>query len=262
MGWGRYHLAPTLCWFSRSDTSLSLQCAIGAVLGILVLIGVAPAPCLFLLWLIYLSLATVSREFLGFQWDALLLETGFLAIFFAPLRFWLGAGHRSAPPRIVIWLLRLLMFRLMFESGFVKLSSHDPTWKTFTALHFHYETQPLPTWIGWYAHQLPAWAQKTSTVIMFFIELVFPLLIFAPRRFRLFACAGFAIFQMLILLTGNYCFFNLLALALCLPLLDDAAFRALLPARWRPVAPTGSPPSATRWPLLATLPLAFFSLMT
>src|SRR6185436_16725334 len=96
-GLDRFRQLPTLCWFSASDRLLHLQCAAGAVLALLLIVGIAPAPCLFLLWLIYLSLATVGREFLSFQWDILLLEAGFLAIFFAP-RTWLPGMARESPP--------------------------------------------------------------------------------------------------------------------------------------------------------------------
>jgi predicted DCC family thiol-disulfide oxidoreductase YuxK len=233
IGLDRYHLVPTLCWFKATDGFLSFQCAAGTMLAILLIIGVAPAPCLFLLWLIYLSLATVCHEFLSFQWDILLLETGFLGIFLAPLQLWPRPSCAAPPSRLVLWLLRWLLFKLMFQSGCVKLLSGDPAWHNLTALTFHYETQPLPTWIGWYAHQLPVWAQKASALTMFGIELFVPFLIFAPRRLRRFACLIFVFFQALIFLTGNYCFFNLLTVALCLLLLDDAALRALLPSGLR-----------------------------
>jgi predicted DCC family thiol-disulfide oxidoreductase YuxK len=233
LGLDRYHLVPTLCWFKASDGFLNLQCAAGTTLAVLLIFGFAPAPCLFLLWLIYLSLATACREFLSFQWDILLLETGFVAIFLAPWQLWLGLARAAPPSRLVLWLLRWLLFKLMFQSGCVKLLSGDPAWRNLTALTFHYETQPLPTWIGWYAHQLPAWAQKTSALTMFGIELFVPFLIFAPRRLRRFACVALVCFQALIILTGNYCFFNLLTIALCLLLLDDAALKALLPSGLR-----------------------------
>ena len=233
LGLQLYHLVPTLCWFNASDGFLKFQCAAGVTLAVLLVLDVAPAPCLFLLWLIYLSLATVGREFLSFQWDNLLLETGLLAIFLAPLQLWPRLSRTAQPSRLVLWLLRWLLFKLMFQSGYVKLLSHDPAWRNLTALTFHYETQPLPTWIGWYAHQLPMWVQKFSTVTMFGIELFVPFLIFAPRRPRQWACFVLVVFQALIFLTGNYCFFNLLTIALCLLLLDDAAIKALLPQRLR-----------------------------
>ncbi len=259
VGLGRYHLVPTLCWFSTSDRFLQFQCGAGAALAVLLIFGVAPAPCLFLLWLVYLSLATVCREFLAFQWDNLLLETGFLAIFLAPLQLWPRASRAAPPSRLVLWLLRWLLFKLMFQSGCVKLLSGDPTWRNLTALTYHYETQPLPTWIGWYAHQLPVWVQKISTATMFGIELFLPFLVFAPRRLRQVACVAFVSFQTLILLTGNYCFFNLLTIALCLLLLDDAALKAAWPWRSREavaLAPEPSPRSPWRWPIQVTMPVA------
>jgi predicted DCC family thiol-disulfide oxidoreductase YuxK len=247
IGVERFHLFPTLCWFSASDRSLQWQCALGVLFSVLLLIGLAPAPSLFLLWLIYLSLSTICREFLSFQWDILLLETGFLAIFFAPLSLfphWVGRApalrsasgeggsvRATAPSSTVLWLLRWLLFCLMFQSGCIKLLSSDPTWRNLTALTFHYETQPLPTWIGWYAHQLPVWFQRASTALMFAIELAVPFLIFAPRRPRFFACAALVALQILILLTGNYCFFNLLTIILCFTLLDDAALHYLIPKK-------------------------------
>jgi len=229
----RYQLVPTLCWFNAKDSFLKFQCGAGALLAILLVVDIAPVPCLFLLWLLYLSLVIVGRDFLGFQWDNLLLETGLFAIFLAPLQL---LPHRlraqPPPPRFAIWLLRWLLFQLMFESGCVKLLSRDPSWRNLTALEVHYETQPLPTWIGWYAHQLPAPAQKLCCAAMFAIELGLPWLIFAPRRPRQLACFGFALLQVCILLTGNYCFFNYLTLALALLLLDDAALEGLLSGRW------------------------------
>ena len=280
LGLERYHLVPTLCWFKATDRFLTFQCVAGATLAVLLIVGVAPAPCLFLLWLIYLSLATVCREFLGFQWDNLLLETGFLAIFLAPLQLWPRSSRAAPPSRLVLWLLRWLLFKLMFQSGCVKLLSGDPAWRKLTALTFHYETQPLPTWIGWYAHQLPAWAQRASASAMFGIELFVPFLIFAPRRPRQLACLVLVVFQALIFLTGNYCFFNLLTVALCLLLLDDAALKAFLPARLRESLSPGerafpraktSPangvredarPPVRKWPVQATMPLAAIAVVT
>ncbi|HUA68453.1 MAG TPA: lipase maturation factor family protein, partial [Candidatus Saccharimonadales bacterium] len=233
IGLERVHLLPTLCWFNSSDSFLDFQCAAGAALAILLIVGIAPVPCLTLLWLLYLSLATVGRDFLGFQWDNLLLEAGFLAIFFAPLQLLPRPSRQTPPSRVVLWLLRLLLFKLMFSSGCVKLFSGDPNWRDLTALTFHYQTQPLPTWIGWYAQQLPVGFQKFSCAAMFAIELGAPWLIFGPRRIRFLGGAAIGFLQILILLTGNYTFFNWLTLALCLLLLDDFVFAKLLPANLR-----------------------------
>ena len=221
LGIERYWAVPTLCWLNASDAFLHGLCSVGVVLAILVILDVAPVLALIGLWVAYLSLVSVGQDFLSFQWDILLLETGFLTIFLAPFRLW-PRPRTDPPPRpTVVWLFRWLLFRLMFASGIVKLASRDPVWWDLTALTIHYETQPLPTWIGWYAHQLPVWAHQVSCAVMFGIEILVPFLIFGPRRARSVACAALITFQVLIALTGNYCFFNVLTVILCLALLDD-----------------------------------------
>jgi len=129
----------------------------------------------------------------------------------------------------MVWLFRWLLFRLMLLSGAVKLLSGDITWRTLAALNFHYYTQPLPTPVAWYMHQLPGWFQEASIVVMFAIELGAPFLIFTPRRVRFFAGSCIVFLQVMIFLTGNYTYFNLLAIALCVLLLDDAALGRCAP---------------------------------
>jgi len=180
-----------------------------------------PGLCAFLLWVFYLSLTVAGQDFLGFQWDNLLLEAGFLLIFLFPQPFRVSFKPVLRPSIIIIWLLRWLLFRLMFESGAVKLLSGDVNWSHLTALTYHYWTQPLPNVISWYAAQLPLWFQQSSCAILLFIELIIPFLIFCGRWGRLIAFFGITILQILIILTGNYCFFNLLAIGLCLTLLED-----------------------------------------
>ena len=254
LGPERYGLLPTLCWLNASDAFLHGLCAAGTLLSLALILDVAPVLSLVLLWMAYLSLVTVSREFLSFQWDNLLLETGFLAIFVAPLRLRPRVRGDPPPSTIALWLLRWLLFRLTFSSGVVKLASGDTAWRTLTALTYHYETQPLPTWIGWYAHQLPAWVHRASCFMMFVIELAVPFLIVGSRRLRSFACAGMVAFQLLIAATGNYCFFNLLTIALCLLLLDDAVW----PSWWRDrmIQREGDAARVRRWPVGVTAPLA------
>jgi lipase maturation factor 1 len=257
IGLERFHLVPTFAWWSASDTALHWQCGLGIACALVLLTGIAPALMLFLLWALYLSLCAISGPFLNFQWDALLLETGFLAIFFAPLQLWDRPSRQARPPALVLWLLRWLIFRLMFESGCVKLMSGDAAWWNLNALRVHYETQPLPTWIGWYAHQLPPSAQSFCVFAMLVIELVVPVFIFSGRRLRLAAAGIFAFFQIVILLTGNYTFFNGLTILLCLPLLDDKALSVFRkkPAPEKELPPT-APPRSWRWPWPVTLCLA------
>jgi hypothetical protein len=186
-----------------------------------------------LLWLLYLSLCTVGHAFMGYQWDNLLLEVGFLAIFFAPLQVRMSPAGESPPSRTVLWLLRLLAFKLMWGSGLVKIASRDTTWwPDLSAMSFHYETQPIPNPLAWFAHNLPHGFHRFETGATLFLELLLPCLLFAPRRVRRLGAVALASLQVLILLTGNYTFFNLLTLTLCLILLDDAAFPARLRRWW------------------------------
>lgn len=227
-GWEVFWQLPSLGWWG--DGALRGWCLAGIVASALLLLGAAPLPCLAFLWANYLSLTIAGQVFYQFQWDILLLETGFLAIFLAPWSFWPMRG--GDPPRAAHFLLIWLLFRLMFASGVVKLSSGDAAWLDGTALDWHYFTQPLPTPLAWYAQQLPSWFQKISVWGMFFVEMVLPFFLFAPRRLRLFAVAGLVALQILIALTGNYGFFNLLSIALCLLAIDDAAWGRKVTRHW------------------------------
>jgi hypothetical protein len=221
--WGvaRFWRWPTLCWWVCSDRGLVALCWGGVVLAAMLVVGVAPMPILGFLWMLYLSFFTVGRQFLCYQWDILLLEVGFLAVFLAPLEIAPRFPPDSAPPMISVWLFWWVLFRLMFWSGAVKVRSGDLSWRRLNALKYHYETQPLPTPLAWYAHQLPGAVHKMSAVLVLAIELGAPLFIFAPGPWRFGAAAAFVALMVLIQLTGSFAFFNLLGVALSLLLLDD-----------------------------------------
>jgi hypothetical protein len=226
-GFRRFFRFPTVCWLNTSDGALLLVSWGGAVLALLLIFGLAPTLVCALLWMLYLSLFTVCRNFLHYQWDLLLLETGFLAPFLAPLEIAPQFPLATAPSPIIVGLFWWLLFRLMFSSGWVKLHSGDSPWRTLTALYHYYETQPLPTPLAWHAHQLPVGCHKVSAFIMFGIELLAPFLMIAPTPWRHAAAAAFLLLMVLVQLTGNYGFFNLLGIALSTLLLDD---KVLLPA--------------------------------
>jgi lipase maturation factor 1 len=247
VGLDRFRVLPTLGWFADSDTALRLQCALGTGLAIALILGFAPLVALGGLWILYLSLATVGQDFLGFQWDNLLLEVGLLSMFFAPCQLLPRPNREKPPPRPAVWMIRLLLFKLMFLSGVVKLASGDPLWRSLSALTRHYETQPLPNVIAWHAHHLPLWAHKTSCALMFAVELAAPFLLFAPRRLRLFSALSIGLLQVSILLSGNYTFFNWLTLLLCIAACDDFTLGRVLPRklgdlynRSGPSVPSGS----------------------
>ena len=247
-----YRLFPTLLWWSSSDLALAGLCWLGAALATLLVAGLAPVPVLVLLWVSYLSLTVAGQTFLAFQWDKLLLETGLLACFYAPrgLRPTLTTEKPASPT--ARWLLWWLLFRLMFLSGITKIASGDQNWADWTALTHHYATQPLPLWTGWYVHQLPAWIHRLSAGGMFVVELLLPWAIFLPARWyrvRMGACAGLVLLQVIIGTTGNYGFFSILSVVLCLTLVDDRAWARVLPSRLveqtRMIAP--DQPPRTRW---------------
>jgi predicted DCC family thiol-disulfide oxidoreductase YuxK len=254
----RFWALPTLCWFFGAGWFLHVLCAAGAALSLALIAGLAPAVCLALLWVAYLSLCGAGQVFMNYQWDALLLEATLLAVFLAPWSRWSGRT-RADPPRLARWLLWWLLIRLMLLSGAVKLLSGDPVWWHLTALSYHFQTQPLPTWVAWYAQQLPAWFLELSCAAMFAIELGGPLLLLLPRQARHAGAALLISLQALIALTGNYTFFNLLTAALCLLFLDDAFWQNAL-RRWhlRTLADTLTRPAGPgRWcPRPVLIPVA------
>jgi len=216
----RYMAMPTVFWMNASDGMFRGVSIAGVALAVLLFLGFVERLALVLLFVLYLSLSNVGQDFLSFQWDALLLEAGFLGIF-------LGRSQ------VVVWLYRWLVFRLLFLSGCVKLLSNDPSWRNLSALGFHYYTQPLPTVFAWYMEQLPQWFHRASTLVVLVTEIGVPFLIFMPRRIRMFGAACLLALQLLILITGNYTFFNILTMALCLFLFDDRALAWLaVKVRW------------------------------
>ncbi len=249
-GSSAYSLLPTLCWFTASNGFLNFLCGGGVVLSLLLILGIAPALSLVVLFVFYLSLTIAGQTFLSFQWDILLLETGFLSIFLSPWRLWPrelmrwpgsfgvppsgGPGRVNAelraPPataspvsRAGLFLLKFLLFKLMLMSGVVKLTSGDDCWWNLTALDYHYWSQPLPTVFAWWADKSPEWFKQFSVAFCLVVEIIGPFFIWAPRRPRLIATGLMIFLQLVIALTGNYCFFNLLTIALCLLLIDDSA---------------------------------------
>ncbi len=221
---------PTVFWWFHADAALVAGTVAGAALAIAALAGFRPRLCFALSTALYLSYATAGRTFLSFQWDNLLLECGLLASF-------LPRG-RASP--VVHFLFRVVLFKLYFESGVAKWQSPIHDWHDGSAMTVYYETAPLPTWIGWWAHNLPAaWHHFESRAVLV-LELVIPFAIFGTRRLRLAAAALFTGFQLLNIATANYGFFCYLALALHVFLLDDGdverASRALARlARFLPV---------------------------
>lgn len=242
LGNAAFYQLPSLFWFDTSDVALIVACCAGVIIALVACSGYGVPIMLGLCYGLYLSLLYAGQEFMTFQWDLLLLEAGFLAML-------LPSGKPFVP-----FLFRCLLFKFMFLSGAVKLLSGDPSWASLSALDFHYETQPLPTALAWYMHQLPRGFNHFCVAMTLFVELCLPFLIFLPRNPRLLAAAGFIALQGMIALTGNYNFFNLLTASLCLFLFDDKQLMGLTPRRI--VADLRRPADATRRGFRVLLPAA------
>jgi predicted DCC family thiol-disulfide oxidoreductase YuxK len=240
-GSAAYWRMPTLFWLDQRDTLLLGGAWLGAALGALVMVGLLVRPALVVLFVLYLSYTYAGQLFMNFQWDQLLLESGFLAIFL------------TGGTRIVVWLYRLLVFRFLFLAGVVKLVSGDAAWRSLTALQYHFWTQPLPTPVAWYAAQLPDWLLSALTGLTLVTELAVVFLIFLPRRPRAIAGVLAICFQLAITLTGNYNFFNLLTMLLCLFLFDDQQLCRFLPVGLVARIRSKSPRPGTLAAALATL---------
>lgn len=230
-----FQLLPSVFWLSASDNVLLAGTISGCIASLFAIAGFAAAPAFILCWILYLSFVSVGQDFLSFQWDSLLLEAGFLAIFMASWTVFHRRDDTSVVPRSIIfmWMTCWLLFRLMLLSGLVKLMTGDPTWRNLTALDFHYETQPLPTPFAWYIHQLPSGFDSFCTAVMFGIELLVPFFMLFGVRARLFAAIATIALQLGILLTGNYTFFNLLTILMCLSLFDNSRLPRLEPGNKR-----------------------------
>lgn len=246
LGSGAYWQLPTVFWVTGAGTMmLQASCAAGSLLGLILMIGPSwrlQGLVLLALEILYLSLVSVGQVFMGYQWDSLLLETGFLSLFLARWPWtenWPGFSGRASR-----WLLVWLLLRLMVSSALIKWNSGDTSWRDLTALDYHFWTQPLPNPGGWLAGQFPHGMLWWMTVGMFAVEFLVPWLLFAPRNARLFAGALIAMLQVLIMLTGNYGFFNILALSLCVLVVDDRSLVAWFPSFFKGVCtclPESSP---------------------
>ncbi len=220
---------PSLFWWHLSDGALLGVAWLGVVISLAVLLGYANSIVMLVLWVLYTSIVNVGQLWYSYGWEIQLLETGFLAVFLCPLLD--GRPFpRRAPPVVVVWLYRWLIFRIMLGAGLIKIRG-DACWRDLTCLFYHYETQPIPNPLSWWLHFRPEWFHRLGTLWNHIIELVVPWFCFHPRPARHVAGVLMASFQVFLILSGNLSFLNWLTIVPCLACLDDTFWARVLP-RW------------------------------
>ncbi len=220
---------PTLFWHNVSDEFMLRMAQAGLIVSGLVAMGFTNAFMMAFLWYVYASFVAIGQIFYGFGWEIMMMETGFLAIFLCPLFSIHPFPEKSPPPKILMWLLRWLAFRLMFGAGLIKIRGDSCWWPDLTCLVYHYETQPIPNPISWYLHQAPLWFHKLGVLWNHVVELIVPWLIFGPRAARVYCGILFVSFQFILIISGNLSFLNWLSVVIFIACFDDRALALLFP---------------------------------
>lgn len=213
-----FRKAPSVFHWRYSDRFFALWAWAGAALSAAVLAGAADAVPLWAsmvwwaaLWAMYLSIVNVGQTWYGFGWETMLLETGALAVF-------LG-NARTAPPVLVLWLLRWLLFRLEFGAGLIKMRG-DPCWRDLTCLYYHHETQPMPGPLSWFFHRLPRPLHRVETAANHVAQLVAPVLLFTPQPVATWAALAMIVTQLWLVLSGNFSWLNWLTIVIAVSVVD------------------------------------------
>jgi lipase maturation factor len=233
-----YRFAPTLLWFSSGHPMLTGISWVGMIASVLLVLNLWPRGMLAICFVCFLSFVSAARDFSAYQSDGMLLEAGFISLFYAPRGFRPGWGETSPPSRASWFLLVWECFRIYFESGVGKIMGGDPEWRNFTALDDYYQNGPLPTWIGWYMQHWPHWFHAATAFGTLALELGLVWMMFLPRWFRIVCFCIVTPWQIGIILSANYTFLNYLVLVLGFLLLDDKLLLRCLPERWRSKLPT------------------------
>lgn len=218
---------PSIFQLHYSDRLCTAVCWFGALLSAAIVLGAADLSPLWAamalwgtVWLLYLSIVNVGQVWYSFGWESLLLETGFLMI--------LLGNERVAPPMLTLWLGRLLLFRVEFGAGLIKMRG-DACWRDLTCLYYHHETQPMPGPLSWFFHHLPKPLHRIEVAGNHFAQLVVPFGLFAPQPIASLAAAIVVVTQLWLVLSGNFAWLNWVTIVLAFSAIDDAAVRRLLP---------------------------------
>lgn len=222
-----FRSAPSIFHLHYSDRFFAIVCWVGAAISAALVAGVGDMVPLWavmlawlLLWVLYLSIVNVGQTWYSFGWESLLLEAGFLAIF-------LGNDH-IAPPVLVLWLARWLLFRVEFGAGLIKLRG-DRCWRDLTCLYYHHETQPMPGPLSWFFHHLPRPLHRIEVAGNHFAQLVVPFALFAPQPVASCAAAIVIVTQLWLVLSGNFAWLNWVTIVLAASAISDSAAATVLP---------------------------------
>jgi lipase maturation factor 1 len=230
--WERLWYAPTLLWFSSGSGMLTALCWIGMLASLLLFLNLWPRGMLAICFVCFLSFISAAQDFSSYQSDGMLLEAGFISLFFAPPGLRPGLAPEHAASRASYFLLQWEWFRIYFESGMAKLLSGDPEWRNFTAMDEYYQNGPLPTWIGWYVQHLPHWFHAATVGATLCMELSVVWMFLLPRRWRIVCFFIVTPWEIGVILTANYTFLNYLVLSLGVLLLDDRFLQKFIPGTW------------------------------
>ncbi|MEU8906847.1 lipase maturation factor family protein [Streptomyces mirabilis] len=162
-------------------------------------------------WAMYLSIVNVGQTWYAFGWESLLLEVGFLAVF-------LG-NDEVAPPVVVLFLLRWVLFRVEFGAGLIKMRG-DSCWRKLTCLDYHHETQPMPGPLSWFFHHLPKPFHRAEVAANHFTQLVVPVLLFTPQPIATAAASLMVLTQLWLVLSGNFSWLNWTTIVLALSAIE------------------------------------------
>ncbi|ARF58658.1 lipase maturation factor family protein [Streptomyces gilvosporeus] len=229
-----FRASPSVFQLHYSDRFFALWSWGGALLAAAVAAGAADAVPLWAamlmwlaLWAMYLSIVNVGQTWYSFGWESLLLETGMLAVF-------LGNAE-TAPPILVLFLLRWVLFRVEFGAGLIKMRG-DRCWRDLTCLYYHHETQPMPGPLSWFFHHLPRPLHRVEVAANHVAQLALPVLLFTPQPIAGWAAFAMVVTQLWLVLSGNFAWLNWLTITL--------AMSAISPSWSRPSAP---PPPSPLW---------------
>jgi lipase maturation factor 1 len=256
----RFWYAPSLLWIGAGDRALTFVVGAGLFFSLLLTLNILPRVSVAAATVLFLSCIAALQDFSSYQSDGMLLEAGFISIFFAPRGLRPGSGRGDPPSRISLFMLQWEWFRIYFESGVAKLASGDVHWRNLTAMDEYYQNGPLPAWPGWYVEHLPHGFHAATAALTLIIELVVVWALFLPRRFRVACFTIVTALQIGIIATANYAFLNYLVLVLGVLLLDDEVLaRAGFPSAAAPAGEIVRTDGWRRWAEAAVLGWVFYT---